>query len=141
MGILLCCRACYVFNCAKSGEAEEICEVLARAREVHQDEQAIRQENPLIASSALVEEVTGPLAGSQLARATLTCKQPIGAGQFGEVFLATYTAPQMRRPSRVAVKMLRGGASQTDKDLFYLEAAIMQKLNHDGILALVRFFL
>lgn len=69
----------------------------------------------------------------QIPRRDLQAIQVLGAGQFGEVYLAH----QVQNDCKVlrAVKMLRGAASGTDKAEFLGEAAIMQQLKHINIVS------
>ena len=73
-----------------------------------------------MAATKITEAVTGPLAACQVARRDLTAQVAIGAGQFGEVYLATEKCGV--EPSvvlkRRAVKMLRGGAATDVRQLF-----------------------
>ena len=59
----------------------------------------------------------------------------IGAGQFGEVYLARmqFTDGVMD----VAVKMLREGSNSDDLNIFLLENKVMCGLNHDNLVKLL----
>ena len=59
----------------------------------------------------------------------------IGAGQFGEVYLAVEkcgTEPGVVLKRR-AVKMLRGGAATDDKAQFLLEGEMNYRMKHENI--------
>ena len=55
----------------------------------------------------------------------------IGAGQFGQVYLATF------RDARVAVKTVRLAASDDDKEDFVHEAEVMLDLKNEGLVQLL----
>jgi hypothetical protein len=65
------------------------------------------------------EAVRGELYKKQIHRADLTAIKQIGAGQFGDVYLAhqSVRTPHGIRPIPRAVKLLRGAASADDKEV------------------------
>ncbi|EDQ85659.1 uncharacterized protein MONBRDRAFT_11724 [Monosiga brevicollis MX1] len=71
-----------------------------------------RAGNPFAPVSNERETVRGPLFEHQLHRSDLIAGKPIGAGQFGQVYLAKYKGNQ------VAVKTVRQGASAEDIGAF-----------------------
>ena len=76
--------------------------------------------------------VEGELFVKQLHRRDLEAAKPLGAGQFGQVYLAT-----LKGEKKVAVKMLRKTATSSEKDEFIEEAEIMLELEHENLVALV----
>ena len=71
----------------------------------------------------------------QVHRSDLKADKAIGAGQFGQVYLAVQTVAA--GTSTRAVKMLRGGASIADRDEFIQEAEVMLKLDHPGLCEMI----
>jgi len=55
----------------------------------------------------------------------------IGVGQFGEVYKAALTVDHQEL--QLAVKTLKGGASEEDKVKFLQEAAIMGQFHHPNV--------
>lgn len=68
-------------------------------------------------------------------RVDLIPRKAIGAGQFGQVYLADQLVADDGEQQRVprAVKMLRGGASNDDKEEFMAEANVMLDMDHDNL--------
>ena len=54
-------------------------------------EKKILDENPFMATGLVRDPVHGPLRGVNIPRYQLTPVKPIGAGQFGEVYMASFT--------------------------------------------------
>lgn len=76
--------------------------------------------NPFAVTDPQREPVRGELFQRQIHRADLTAVKQIGAGQFGDVYLATQAirTPNGPRPIPRAVKLLRGAATQADKEVW-----------------------
>eukprot|EP00051_Salpingoeca_urceolata_P027509 m.481762 g.481762 ORF g.481762 m.481762 type:complete len:903 (-) comp22323_c0_seq1:103-2811(-) len=76
----------------------------------------------------------------QIHRRHLKAMKPIGAGQFGQVYLATQTVNE-RKPTEKqiyrAVKTLRGQASEADRDEFVHESEVMLRLGHRNLVSLI----
>ncbi|EGD74912.1 TK/HMTK protein kinase [Salpingoeca rosetta] len=88
------------------------------------------------------EAPPGALFKKQVHRVDLRPVKAIGAGQFGQVYLAWQTVADGQGEDggnmvRRAVKMLRGGASNDDKEEFIKEATIMLDLEHDNLVTLI----
>jgi hypothetical protein len=88
------------------------------------------------------EDPPASLHERQIRRNDLRAVKPIGAGQFGQVFLAKQAVPRGTGQDGGdswdrAVKMLRGGASELDRDEFVREAEVMLNLRHDNLVALL----
>ena len=128
-------QSCFILKCAKS-EAQQICERLVEASRAQKEDLALREGNPFMAHSSLSDPLKGPLEAKEISRRGLAAKKRVGAGEFGEVYLGEYT-PEGGKVSLVAVKMLRGGASHSDKASFYKEAEITATMGHDNIASLV----
>lgn len=88
------------------------------------------------------EKPTGLLAALQIRRGNLRAVKMLGAGQFGEVYLAfqriegagTTAAKEVKR----AVKMLKGEATPEARADFMKEAEMMVKLGrHPNLVAMV----
>lgn len=87
------------------------------------------------------EPPSGELRHKQVRRVDLHPVKAIGAGQFGQVYLAKQIVPEKDAEEvidgvgvmRRAVKMLRGGASKDDKLEFVKEATTMLAFNHENL--------
>jgi serine/threonine protein kinase len=112
---------CHAFQCATK-EALPIADALARAY----------MANQMKASTDPFKGVGGRLNAPknlfrrQVHRADLTALNPIGAGQFGQVYLADEVTEG--KSHKRAVKMLRTGASTADRNEFVHEAEVMLKM-------------
>ena len=137
---------CHVFICEKGvkNQGRSVYTTMTAAF----DEARKLQGNPFRAQGpASTEPLTGTLADLQLQRKDLRPLKPIGAGQFGKVYLAEYSptpttttnssseepaspaaAPSFQPSALRAVKMLRNGASDDDKVEFLREAETMVEL-------------
>lgn len=76
----------------------------------------------------------------QIHRRHLTAIKPIGAGQFGQVFLANQSIPQPDGKEEIvkrAVKTLRGECTDKDRDEFVHEAEIMLKISHKNCVSMI----
>ena len=86
----------------------------------------------------------GTLAECQIPRRELEAVRALGAGQFGEVYLAKQRTDggsgggdgDGARMVLRAVKMLRGAATAADKAEFMGEATIMNAMRHKNIVSL-----
>ncbi len=123
-------KQCQIYLCEDDGEPNAICESVKDAYRVNREDERARKGNPFMPWAAGEEPVDGLLGECQIPRRDLTARRPLGAGQFGEVFLAEHAG------AKRAVKMLRGGAAATDKRAFLGEARIMLGLNHPNVLQL-----
>eukprot|EP00039_Didymoeca_costata_P007053 m.95908 g.95908 ORF g.95908 m.95908 type:complete len:708 (+) comp13521_c0_seq1:241-2364(+) len=130
-------RSCYVFGC-KHHEAAEICAKLEDAEQAFQEDEKLRQGNPFIASSSLKETPHPLVEAFEIPRNSLVAKIAVGAGQFGQVYLAEHKGQMVNgKGAAVAVKILRGGASVADKALFVREGAILAHIRHVNVIGLV----
>lgn len=82
------------------------------------------------------------LVSRQVHRVDLRPIKAIGAGQFGQVYLAEQAVADGAgdhgtNATRRAVKMLRGGASDSDRDDFLREAQTMFDLENDHLVRIV----
>jgi hypothetical protein len=128
-------RVCHVLS-VDSGEAAKICDALGIAKtQASQDLQA-REGNPFLASTKLTETVPQLLEPLEIPRKGLSPVVVLGAGEFGQVYLANQELADGAVKQR-AVKMLRGGAASADKELFCREIAINAGLKHANIVEVV----
>lgn len=126
---------CHIFHAG--AQAYDICSTVGKAFQICGEEMKARNENPFAAlPGESREQIDGPLKLKQIHRTDLKAGDAIGAGQFGQVFLASF-APQGRPPLRVAVKMLRGGASADDKSEFLREAETMVSFEHINLVRML----
>ena len=87
------------------------------------------KKDPFAANPGEPREAAKPsLFRLQIRRGTLTAIRIIGAGQYGEVYLAKQTNPQTGVTIDCAVKLLKEGASRDDKADFLSEAESMVEL-------------
>lgn len=91
-----------------------------------------RDKNPFAAIFTEREPVPGQLFRCQVHRADVLPVKVIGAGQFGQVYLATY-----KKETQVAVKTVRLAASEDDKADFVAEAEVMRRLIHENLCKMV----
>lgn len=108
------------------GEAFKLC--AERLKEAKEN----KNQNPFRPVDKTREAAPGSLFKCQLHRSDIKPDKVIGAGQFGQVFLATY-----KKDTRVAVKTVRLAASDDDKDDFVHEAEVMLDLVHPGLVKLL----
>eukprot|EP00049_Salpingoeca_infusionum_P012675 m.233162 g.233162 ORF g.233162 m.233162 type:complete len:540 (-) comp15244_c0_seq1:273-1892(-) len=127
-------RSCSLFLLDKD-EAMHICDKVKEAFRVAKEDVKAREGNPFMPFSAEAQPITGGLASVQIPRRSLTAVKALGAGQFGEVYLANQEIAAGTTELR-AVKMLRGGATAADKAEFIAEAEIMQPLQHTNLVQL-----
>lgn len=127
-------RMCYVFRCG-AGESNKVCDSLGLAKQQYKDDLEARQGNPFMLASKLTEPVPPALAELEMPRKDLTPRLAIGAGEFGEVYLADHKTSASAK--RRAVKMLRRGATAADRDLFRQEIEINAGMKHANIVQVV----
>lgn len=93
------------------------------------------QENPFEAEGERIE-APGNLFKRQIRRGTLKAIKAVGAGQFGEVYLAKMTKPDEPEID-CAVKMLKDVKSQADRDEFVHEAEVMLETEHLNVMGML----
>jgi len=121
------CSSAVSLNISKAvGEAFKLC--AQRMKEA----KANKNRNPFRAVDKTREAAPGTLFKCQLHRADILPDKVIGAGQFGQVFLAHF-----KKETRVAVKTVRLAASDDDKEDFVREAEVMLDLVHPGLVKLL----
>ena len=102
---------------------------ICRQADVAKKRAEAKAADPFYPDSFRREEVTGPLGGVQIEREALTGVKVLGAGQFGQVYLAVQSMNDNPEDDvQRAVKLLRDGASSEDKVEFTREAEIMTDL-------------
>lgn len=131
---------CHVFQCA--GErAFDIATSFGEAFKAFAEEVKKTGGNPF---APVGERVAPPdhLISRQVHRVDLRPVKAIGAGQFGQVYLAEQAVGNGAgdnggNTTRRAVKMLRGGASESDREEFLREAQTMFDLVHPQLVSIV----
>ena len=123
---------CHVFSCA-GDRATEIAECLSKTFVAYQMKMS---SDPFKAAAGGRLKPPETLFKRQVHRADLKAGKAIGAGQFGQVYLAEQTLSGGTTEQR-AVKMLRGGASIADRDEFVQEAEVMLQLDHPALCSMV----
>eukprot|EP00047_Mylnosiga_fluctuans_P005670 m.241933 g.241933 ORF g.241933 m.241933 type:complete len:774 (-) comp13936_c0_seq1:86-2407(-) len=124
---------CHVFHCA--GErAFDIATAFGEAFKAFAEEVKKTGGNPF---APIGERVPPPdhLVSRQVHRVDLRPIKAIGAGQFGQVYLAEQVLADSS--TRRAVKMLRGGASEADRNEFLREAQVMFDLQHPQLVNII----
>eukprot|EP00038_Savillea_parva_P001361 m.103450 g.103450 ORF g.103450 m.103450 type:complete len:837 (+) comp10478_c2_seq1:1334-3844(+) len=88
--------------------------------------------NPFKPTDGSREKPPAHLFEHQIRRGHLEAINPVGAGQFGQVWQAKLSPPDSA-PQTVAVKMLRDSASTSQKDEFVRECTVMLDLQHPNM--------
>eukprot|EP00040_Diaphanoeca_grandis_P023333 m.126858 g.126858 ORF g.126858 m.126858 type:complete len:737 (-) comp29223_c0_seq5:133-2343(-) len=125
-----------VYRCAKKGQAEEICEVIRDAFKAANRADELRNGRPFMPIASLSTEVQTPLSHLENDRSQISPIHPIGAGQFGLVFLANANFNNAEE-QQVAVKVLRPGPSVSTMGDFLREAENLNKMDHPNIVKLL----
>ena len=104
--------------------------------------EALRKRNPFVAASAKREKAEGALFKKQIHRADLAAEKLLGAGQFGEVYLAFQKVKDKASGAvteeRRAVKMLKGEADKKAKEEFMRECNMMLDIGeHPNVVQMV----
>eukprot|EP00039_Didymoeca_costata_P009170 m.121280 g.121280 ORF g.121280 m.121280 type:complete len:729 (+) comp14386_c0_seq4:334-2520(+) len=125
-------KQCHIYDCGP-GVAGEVTESISKAFKILKEKSQESEKNPFLAAFSEREPVPGSLLSCQVHRNDLTPDRPIGAGQFGKVYLAKYK----KEETLVAVKTVRLAASEDDKEDFVLEAEVMKRLKHENLVNLI----
>ena len=120
--------SCHIYMCG-DGVAFEITCKINDAFQVLKKKKAEGGDNTFAAAFGDREVVPGRLFTRQVHRADVKPDRVIGAGQFGEVYLAQF----QNQVKHVAVKTVRLAASEDDKGDFIMEAEVMLKLQHENL--------
>lgn len=126
--------SCHLYECGV--RAYNVCVAIGDAFKIAAAQFTEQKGNPFAPVDAAREAVTGDLFGKQIHRGLLEPIRAVGAGQFGEVYLAKM-GPRDSSKLVVAVKMLRGAASITDKSEFLRESETMADLEHANLVRLL----
>lgn len=134
---------CHIFS-VPFGQGKIIRSTLKEMVQVGTENSRSQGNNPFSALPNAPREVpTGELFKKQIHRADLKAVHVIGAGQYGEVYLALQTA---RKPSHMgggivalkrAVKMVRNNATREDKKEFLRESNTQLMLDHESLVKMV----
>lgn len=92
--------------------------------------------NPFVGEGPRIA-APGNLFKRQIHRADLKAIKVIGAGQFGQVYIATKRNRQTQELETVAVKTLKDVKSAADREEFVHEAEVMLETNHKNLLGLI----
>lgn len=129
---------CLLWLCSEPGMAGEACKALNAAIAVAKKSAEAKEDDPFYPDSFKKESVPDALVSFQINRDQLTGVKVLGAGQFGRVYLAVqHFGDDPAKDVQRAVKLLRDGASLSDKEEFTREAEIMTYLNHPNIVKIV----
>eukprot|EP00041_Stephanoeca_diplocostata_P033126 m.1085046 g.1085046 ORF g.1085046 m.1085046 type:complete len:1167 (-) comp24278_c1_seq1:375-3875(-) len=132
-------KVCHIFSVPK-GQGQIIRAAVKDMYQAGQKELRLRG-NPFAALPDCPRDVPkGDLFKKQIHRSDLKPVHVIGAGQYGEVYLALQTA-RIKGGGKVdlkrAVKMVRNNATKEDKKEFQREAETMMLLEHENLVRLV----
>jgi len=126
---------CHIFNIpAGQGHvlAEAISYYIEQAADTYSKE-TIAKVNPF-APNGERQKAPPRLFAKQIHRADITAVKAIGAGQFGEVWLATQAVRGQPAPVMRAVKTLKAAAATAaDRQEFVREAECMLDFDHDNV--------
>lgn len=132
---------CHIFIVT---EAKIIRKTLKEMVQISTENSKLQGNSPFAALPNAPREVPkGELFKKQIHRADLKAINVIGAGQYGEVYLALQTA---RKPSHLggglitvkrAVKMVRNNATKEDRVEFLRESETQLKLDHENLVKIV----
>eukprot|EP00041_Stephanoeca_diplocostata_P030751 m.938596 g.938596 ORF g.938596 m.938596 type:complete len:694 (+) comp23820_c0_seq3:212-2293(+) len=123
-----------LYRCNSLGQAEEICQQIRDAFKSANRQDQLRNGRPFMPVASLSTEIVTPLSALEFDREQITPVQPIGAGQFGLVFLCKFSLDGV--PVERAVKVLRPGATPDTMADFLREAEILQSLDHGNVVRL-----
>ncbi len=129
---------CFIFS-TLPGVGAHLCMALKDAMTRNEREEQQRGQNPFAVTDPRREPVRGELYRRQIHRVDLQSVKAIGAGQFGEVYLARQAIKAGEHLHHVdrAVKLLRSSATPADKNNFLREAEVMLLLQHRNLVELV----
>ena len=125
---------CAIYQCAVGDMATQITQTFGEVFKTMAEELKRLGANPF---QGVGERIVPPpdLFSIQIHRQDLKADKIIGAGAFGQVYLASQNVEG--RPVKRAVKMLRGGASEADRKIFIKETQFMRHLDHANLVKLV----
>eukprot|EP00039_Didymoeca_costata_P023759 m.8143 g.8143 ORF g.8143 m.8143 type:complete len:664 (+) comp3845_c0_seq1:158-2149(+) len=131
-------KNCYLWACAEQGMAVQAVQALNAAIEVARKRAEAKEDDPFYPDSFKKEAVPDELANFQIERDDLTGVKVLGAGQFGRVYLAVQSyGDDATKDVQRAVKLLRDGASASDKAEFTREAVVMTIMKHKNIVDII----
>ena len=122
---------CHLYECGP-GIAFNVTKTIGEAFKLLSTKNQERKQNAFASVFSERDQVPGQLFRCQVHRKDVVPDKVIGAGQFGQVYLAMY-----KGATKVAVKTVRLAASANDKDDFVAEAEVMRKLVHENLVQLV----
>ena len=131
---------CHIFKCA-SERAFDIATAVGRAFAAYATQLEQYGGDPFraIETQGTQDQSQLPqsLLAKQMRRTNLKSLKPIGAGQFGQVYLAHDTTKAKADRQHYAVKLLRRGAAEEDYQDFVSESESMLALQHENIVNLL----
>eukprot|EP00040_Diaphanoeca_grandis_P004150 m.27273 g.27273 ORF g.27273 m.27273 type:complete len:866 (-) comp15716_c0_seq1:99-2696(-) len=138
----------YIFRMIHKERAEQVCASCTHFFEASMKRQA-KSPRGSIKTTPLQQDEDNPFAGEgariaapgnlfqrQIRRANLKAHKVIGAGQFGQVYLAEMQTEQ-HGVCQCAVKTLKDVKSAADRQEFVHEAEVMLETNHPNLLGLI----
>eukprot|EP00730_Choanoeca_flexa_P003250 TRINITY_DN11342_c1_g2_i10.p1 TRINITY_DN11342_c1_g2~~TRINITY_DN11342_c1_g2_i10.p1 ORF type:complete len:1254 (+),score=295.90 TRINITY_DN11342_c1_g2_i10:97-3858(+) len=132
---------CHIFRFAR-GAGDKLCNSINEAFKLMNSEDLSRGLDPFKATDPRREPVQGELFRRQIHRGDLKAHKQIGAGQFGDVWLADQKVPPGRgdmggNTIKRAVKLLRNAATPAHKEEFLREAEVMLDLTHENLVQII----
>jgi hypothetical protein len=132
---------CHIFN-VLPGDGHLLAEAISFYIELAEQTygaDSVAKHNPFEAKGPR-QKSSKRLFARQIHRADLKAVKVIGAGQFGEVWLADQAIRKANGQvvqARRAIKMLKEGGSDADRDEFILESETMLEFDHDNVVRIV----
>lgn len=121
-----------VYRSREKGRADAACEAIRAAFKAADRADELRHGQPFLPTASLTLSIDNALMKLEVDRHTMTPVRPVGAGQFGLVFMSTLNSDN----SQLATKVLRPGASPESLADFLREAEILQQLDHQNVVVL-----
>jgi len=120
-------------SCSKFFDESMKSQARSPSMKVKEEKARIDEDNPFAGEGQRIA-APGNLFRRQIRRANLTATKVIGAGQFGQVYLADMREKDGLKPC--AVKTLKDVKSEADRKEFVHEAEVMLETNHPNLLGL-----
>jgi len=137
-------KRCYFFA-DRTQDGEKLMDLIRQTKkkndDIYGDATKLQKRNPFKVSNEKREAATGALYNKQIHRGDLQADKLLGAGQFGEVYLAhqyVKSRDGTKKKLKRAVKLLKGEADSKAKQEFMHECNIMLDIgDHPNVVKLI----
>ena len=142
-------KTCHVLRCTNAPRANQVFTALKKFGVNTEEVEGATREESKSEEFGGFDEMDDPFEGvgeridapgnlfkRQIRRGTLAAVKAVGAGQFGEVYLAKMKQPDETKID-CAVKMLKDVKSQSDRDEFVHEAEVMLETAHVNVMGML----